>query len=69
MKQTVKIDGMNCDHCVGKIEKAVSNLEGVEKIKVKLKNAEAKIKYDESKIELDKVLAVINELGYEASSI
>ncbi|MGX7025980.1 copper chaperone CopZ [Vagococcus hydrophili] len=68
-KQKIKIDGMSCGHCVGKIEKAVNELEGVEKIKVKLKEAEAKIKFDETKIPLDKVMEVITELGYEASSI
>lgn len=69
MKQKIKIDGMNCDHCAAKVEKAVSELDGVEKIKVKLKDAEAKIKFDETKVPLDKVLTVITELGYEASSI
>ncbi len=69
MKQKIKIDGMSCTHCVAKVEKAVSELEGVEKIKVKLKDAEAKIKYDETKLPMDKILSVITELGYEASSI
>ena len=69
MKQKIKIDGMSCAHCVAKVEKAVSELEGVEKVKVKLKDAEAKIKYDETKLPMDKILSVITELGYEASSI
>ena len=69
MKQKIKINGMSCDHCVGRVEKAVSELDGVEKIKVKLKDAEAKIKFDETKIPLDKVLEVITDLGYDASSI
>jgi len=69
MKQKIKIEGMNCEHCASKVEKAVSELDGVDKIKVKLKDAEAKIKYDETKIPLDKLLSVITELGYEASSI
>ncbi|MBO0420088.1 MAG: copper chaperone CopZ [Vagococcus fluvialis] len=69
MKQKIKIDGMSCNHCVAKVEKAVSELDGVDKIKVKLKDAEAKVKFDETKIPLDKVLEVITDLGYEASSI
>lgn len=69
MKQTIKINGMSCEHCVGKVEKAVSELDGVDKIKVKLKNAEAKIKFDEAKIPLEKILETVTELGYEASSI
>lgn len=69
MKQKIKIDGMSCEHCAGKVEKAVSELDGVEKIKVKLKNAEAKIKFDETKIPLEKILETVTELGYEASSI
>lgn len=69
MKERIKINGMNCVHCVAKIETAVSELDGVDKIKVKLKGAEAKIKFDETKIPLDRVLEVISELGYEANSI
>ena len=69
MKQKIKIDGMSCNHCVAKVEKAVSELDGVDKIKVKLKYAEAKVKFDETKIPLDKVLEVITDLGYDASSI
>lgn len=69
MKQTIKINGMSCENCVGKVEKAVSELDGVDKIKVKLKNAEAKIKFDETKIPLEKILETVTELGYEASSI
>lgn len=71
MKQKIKIDGMSCNHCVAKVEKAVSELDGVDKIKVKLKDAEAeaKVKFDETKIPLDRVLEVITDLGYDASSI
>ncbi|MBO0441988.1 copper chaperone CopZ [Vagococcus fluvialis] len=71
MKQKIKIDGMSCNHCVAKVEKAVSELDGVDKIKVKLKDAEAeaKVKFDETKIPLDKVLEIITDLGYDASSI
>lgn len=69
MKQKLKIDGMSCEHCVAKVEKAVSELEGVEKIKVKLKNAEAKVKFDETKVPLDKVMETITDLGYEVSSL
>lgn len=69
MKQKLKVDGMSCEHCVAKVEKAVSELEGVEKIKVKLKNAEAKVKFDETKVPLDKVMETITDLGYEVSSL
>lgn len=68
-KEKIKIDGMSCNHCVARIEKAVSDLDGVEKFKIKLKDAEGKIKFDETKIPLEKVMEVITELGYEASSI
>ncbi|MEG0254985.1 MAG: copper chaperone CopZ [Vagococcus sp.] len=68
-KEKIKIDGMSCGHCVARIEKAVSEIDGVEKFKIKLKDAEAKIKFDETKVPLEKVMEVITELGYEASSI
>lgn len=30
MKKTLLLDGLDCAHCAGKIEKAVKKLEGVE---------------------------------------
>ena len=47
MKKIYHIEGMSCDHCVARVEKALSEVPGVKKAKVNLKKANAKVKYDE----------------------
>ncbi|WFR76699.2 cation transporter [Lactococcus lactis] len=37
MKETLKIEGMTCDHCVMHVTNALEAIEGVEKAKVSLK--------------------------------
>ncbi len=37
MKQQFSIEGMSCNHCVARVEEAVSALDGVQKVKVNLK--------------------------------
>ncbi|MFZ4356495.1 cation transporter, partial [Enterococcus gallinarum] len=39
MKQQFSIEGMSCNHCVARVEEAVSALDGVQKVKVNLKKA------------------------------
>ena len=46
MKETLKIDGMTCDHCVMHVTNALESVEGVEKAKVSLKKKEALVKFD-----------------------
>lgn len=37
MKSIVSIEGMSCEHCAARVEKALSAVEGVQKVEVKLK--------------------------------
>ncbi|MCH5164892.1 MAG: cadmium-translocating P-type ATPase [Clostridiales bacterium] len=43
MEVTLKIDGMSCMHCVGRVEKALSAVNGVQKVNVDLQKGEAKL--------------------------
>ena len=45
----LKIEGMSCMHCVARVEKALMELDGVEKANVSLEKKEAKIEYYEAK--------------------
>lgn len=67
-KIVLKIDGMTCGHCVGKVEKALKSLPGVEVAKVDLKKGTAKVKYDESKQTIDNMNEAVHEAGYESES-
>lgn len=67
-KIVLKVNGMSCGHCVGKVEKALKQLPGVEVAKVDLKKETAKVKYDESKLTIDDLNNAVREAGYESES-
>ena len=59
---TVKIKGMSCQHCVGAVTKALSELPGVSNVKVDLGKGEAN--YD-GEIAMEAVKAAISRIGFE----
>jgi copper chaperone len=65
-EQKLKIKGMSCMHCVAKVEKALMELEGVEKAKVGLEEKEAKIEYDGTKTGIEEFKKAVEEAGYQA---
>jgi len=67
-KTTLKINGMICEHCVKTVTKALEELDGVKKAKVKLKKGLAKVAYDSDKIGVDGLIAAVVKAGYEANA-
>lgn len=65
-KETVKVEGMACGHCVMAVKKAIENLEGVRSAEVDLGKKEAVVEYDREKTDLDKIRASVREAGYKA---
>lgn len=64
---TLKIDGMSCGHCVARVEKALSKLDGVSVRKVVLGSAE--IDYDPERMPLASIREAIDDAGYTASPV
>lgn len=60
---TLQIDGMSCGHCVSRVEKALSKLEGVDVQNVEVGAAE--MCYDPSRVSPDKILEAVDGLGFE----
>lgn len=69
MKQTFSIQGMTCDHCAGRVEKAVTELPGIKKVKIHLKKNNGVVKFDESEVTSEEIAKKITDTGYEASII
>ncbi len=61
--QELKIEGMSCGHCVMAVRKELSKLENVRVEDVQI--GIAKIHYDESKVDREKLAAAIDEAGYK----
>jgi Cu+-exporting ATPase len=63
----LQILGMSCPSCSEGIQTGLARLEGVIDAKVNFASKEAIVKFDEDKINLDKIKAAIKRGGYEAA--
>ncbi|MCX7770979.1 MAG: cation transporter [Proteobacteria bacterium] len=65
--KTVKIyiEGMTCRHCIQRVSNALDSV-GVENAEVEI--GEAIIKFDENRVNIDKVAKALEEAGYRLKS-
>ncbi|UCD02657.1 MAG: copper-translocating P-type ATPase [Candidatus Aenigmatarchaeota archaeon] len=65
-KAKFSITGMHCASCAANIQKALSSADGVQEANVNFATEEASVKFDESKMNTDKMIKVIEGRGYKA---
>ncbi len=65
VKETLKIQGMTCNHCVMRVAKALKAVPGVENAQVDLQKSEAVVTYDERKVTKDKLGFAVVGAGYK----
>ncbi|WP_246880412.1 copper chaperone CopZ [Sporosarcina sp. 6E9] len=65
MIETLKVQGMSCNHCVKSVEGSVGNLTGVSSVKVDLGSGDVSIEFDSEKTSLDQIKETIEEQGYD----
>lgn len=65
MKETLKVEGMTCSCCVGKVEKSVNQLEGVSSIEIDVDNEEVQVDLNKDTVTLDQVKEKIEAEGYK----
>ena len=63
-KHTIKITGMTCAACAARIEKGLSQLEGLSNVNLNLANESAAVEYDDAYITLTEIETAIEKLGY-----
>ena len=61
----LNIKGMTCVNCSNKIERALGRLEGVLEAKVSFERGTADVRYDEEITSADRIIACIQEAGYQ----
>ena len=61
----IKISGMSCNHCVQHVEKALLQTRGVSTAKVDLSAEKAFVDYDQSEINEETLLQVVENAGYK----
>lgn len=64
--ETLKIEGMECDHCVLRVGRAIASVQGVIEVDVNLETKEAVVEFEEAKTNLKKIKAIVREAGFEA---
>ena len=64
-KTTLKIQGMTCNHCSMRVQKALKGVAGVQDALVDLGKAEAAVTFDEAKVNADKLAAAVVDAGYK----
>lgn len=67
MKKIIEINGMSCEHCQNRVEKALNALEGVS-AKVELKKNRAVVNLTKD-IQDQELKTTVEEAGYEVVSI
>ena len=62
---SLKINGMKCTGCSQRVEKALKNTEGIEKVNVNFDSRNAEIKYNKETVSIKEIKEVITDIGFE----
>ena len=65
--QTLRVGGMSCVNCEGVIRNKLRDTEGVNDVSVSYSAGTARVTYDASRTTLENIIAIIGDLGYQAS--
>lgn len=64
---TLKVEGMSCQNCVRHVREALEQVDGVQSAEVSLEQGSATV-HHEQPIEPQKLIAAVQEEGYEAKT-
>ena len=64
-QETIKVEGMTCQHCVEIITDALNNINGLNVVNVDLVKKEVSVKFNENETKLQKISEKIIEVGFE----
>ena len=61
---SLKVEGMSCEGCEGKIEQKLNQVKGVLEVKADHKAQKVDVKYDLAETDLEKIMEEIKSLNY-----
>jgi copper chaperone CopZ len=67
METRLKIDGMHCDGCTGRVKRVLEREDGVEAADVSLDTGEARVRHAEGAVDAEHLRAVVERAGYPTS--
>jgi copper chaperone CopZ len=65
---TIPIEGMSCSACAARVKRTLKAIDGVIEAEINLEHRNARVRYVESKISPERLVAAINQLGYKAGT-
>ena len=65
IQESLKVEGMTCQHCVETITEALGTIVGTNKVTVDLDKKEVQIDYNEEETSLKEISIKIVEMGFE----
>lgn len=65
VEANLRVEGMTCDGCEQTVMKSVSLLAGIDSISANHEDSSAFVRFDASKIDLNKISEAIKSKGYE----
>ena len=68
MNKTMKIEGMMCTHCTGRVEKALAAIDGVDKVEISLEGKSAALTLSKD-VDNQVLTGAVTEAGYEVVSV
>ena len=68
MERTMKIEGMMCAHCSGRVEKALSAIEGVSAVEMSLEGKSATLTLSKD-VDNQVLTDAVTQAGYEVVSV
>ncbi|KKR51345.1 MAG: Copper/silver-translocating P-type ATPase [Candidatus Curtissbacteria bacterium GW2011_GWA1_40_16] len=66
VKKKLKISGMHCTSCAMKIDMDLEDLEGIKEARTSFAKQESEVEFDQDKLDIQNVIAVIEKTGYSA---
>ena len=66
--KTLSISGMTCGHCEQTVKQALSEIIGVKEVGVNLGRKKVTVGFDETKVTVENILAIIEATGFEVSN-
>jgi copper chaperone len=65
IQETVlSVPDISCQHCVNAINGALKELSGVEAVRIDIPTKTVHLSYDPNQVSIDKVEAVLDDIGY-----
>ena len=64
-QETIKVEGMTCQHCVEIITDALNNINGLNTVNVDLVKKEVSVKFNTNETKLQEIFDKIIEVGFE----